>query len=545
MKKIIFLALGCSLLFAPSCKDFLEKNPTASPSEAIFWQSKNDFDQALTAIYTGIRGGISYNQALTTGYISSYLSFWDNMSDNSLEANTNVSGASVVLQDLITPSNYPSFGDIYGHCYSNIARINIYLDRLDQFIEDKTNADYKQLRGEAVGLRGLLYYYLYVCFGEVPVTKEATTVETMYKDKSDREAVYKAVIDDFNEAAALLGTSDTYSNKPGRMTGAAATAFCARTMLYHAYDDKGVANKTEMAEILAKLNTITASYSLATDVLDNFHTSAQSNCPEIMFSLRYLKPTMRNQIDYLVGDQKAMLPTRDLVYDFPMADGNTAFDPTTVPNIDKMYDKSISDADRLTIYNAIFANRDKRLAKFITHNDVFDFSAYLADANKVTSGNKSATYFDVFKLVTPISNDEGGWNQGYDWQGDQDAVLLRWAHVLLMKAEAAFESGDPDAAKNYINQMRAGYGIPALTNIDRDILRREIRIETCFEGLRYFDMKRWRILGKMNGKVQDPSQPDAPKVIVNPAHFDWPLPQDQIEIYEANGYKLTQNPNYN
>ncbi len=112
MKKIIFLALGCSLLFAPSCKDFLEKNPTASPSEAIFWQSKNDFDQALTAIYTGIRGGISYNQALTTGYISSYLSFWDNMSDNSLEANTNVSGASVVLQDLITPSNYPSFGDI-------------------------------------------------------------------------------------------------------------------------------------------------------------------------------------------------------------------------------------------------------------------------------------------------------------------------------------------------------------------------------------------------------------------------------------------------
>ncbi len=69
------------------------------------------------------------------------------------------------------PVQLPSFGDIYGHCYSNIARINIYLDRLDQFIEDKTNADYKQLRGEAVGLRGLLYYYLYVCFGEVPVTK--------------------------------------------------------------------------------------------------------------------------------------------------------------------------------------------------------------------------------------------------------------------------------------------------------------------------------------------------------------------------------------
>ncbi len=92
----------------------------------------------------------------------------------------------------------------------------------------------------------------------------------MYKDKSDREAVYKAVIDDFNEAAALFWVlSDTYSEQTrSHDRRAAATAFCARTMLYHAYDDKGVANKTEMAEILAKLNTITASCSLATDVLD-------------------------------------------------------------------------------------------------------------------------------------------------------------------------------------------------------------------------------------------------------------------------------------
>ncbi|MDE6482491.1 MAG: RagB/SusD family nutrient uptake outer membrane protein [Rikenellaceae bacterium] len=546
MKKLIFLALGCSLLFAPSCKDFLEKNPTASPSEAIFWQSKNDFDQALTAIYTGVRGGISFKQSLTTGYISSYISFWDNMSDNSIEANTNVSGASVVLTDQITPTYFPTFGGIYSYCYSNIARINIFLSRLDEYFEDKTDESYIQLKGEAVGLRGLLYYYLYVCFGEVPVTKEAPVVENMYVDKSDREAVYKAVVEDFNEAATLLGTNETYMNRPGRMTGAAATAFCARTMLYHAYDDKGVAKKAEMEEVLTKLNTITAPYSLATDVLDNFHSSKQSACPEIMFSLRYLKPTMRNQIDYLVGDQKAILPTRDLVYDFPMADGNTAFDPSTVANIDKMYDKTITEAERLAIYDAIFANRDPRLAKFITHNDVYDFSAYLPDnvANAVTSGNNSATYFDVFKLVTPIDNAEGGWNQGYDWQGDQDAVLLRWAHVLLMKAEAAFESGDETGAKNYINEMRRGYGIPELTSIDRDILRREIRIETCFEGLRYFDMKRWRILDKMNGKVQDPSMPNVSKVIVNPAHFDWPIPQDQIDVYEDNGHTLTQNPNY-
>ncbi|MDE7134779.1 MAG: RagB/SusD family nutrient uptake outer membrane protein, partial [Rikenellaceae bacterium] len=70
------------------------------------------------------------------------------------------------------------------------------------------------------------------------------------------------------------------------------------------------------------------------------------------------------------------------------------------------------------------------------------------------------------------------------------------------------------------------------------------RIETCFEGLRYFDMKRWRILDKMNGKIHDPSMPSSFKVVVNPAHFDWPLPQSEILKARENGVDLKQNPGY-
>lgn len=581
MKKIIFLALGCSLLFTPSCKDFLQKDPTGSPSEAIFWQTKEDFNLALTAVYRDMLGSISSNQSGPQAYnnfLSTYYANWDNLTDNAV-SKISYDNAENIVRDLISPSDLGGLADIYGGCYSKIARINIFIDKLDSFFTDNNeDADYKHMKGEALALRGMYYHYLYTCYGAVPVVKYAVNVDDMFEDVSPKEKVYEAAIEDFDAAIAILGLTETYMSKPGRMTGAAAVAFRARTKLYHAYNDQGVADKTQMATILSELNAIPAgSYQVEADPLTNFHTGTQSASKEIMFSARFLKPTMRNQIDLFVGNWKSIQPTRDLVYAFPMADGNTPYTPD--PTIEaEMYpdpevrEKAIEELrkklkgegkseediekavkefnkqedDKLAaIYDKIFVGRDMRLSKFIAHNDRYNFTGYVAGAVTFEDGEKSSTKFNVNKLLTPIDGTkEKSWNNGYEWQGDQDVVLMRWGQVLLMKAEAAFESGDENAAKGYINELRAPRNIPALNNIDRDILRNEIRIETCFEGQRYFDMKRWRILGTMNGKLQDPSQKGGYDVVINPAHFDWPIPQGQIDIYENNGHVLTQNPNY-
>ncbi len=581
MKKILFLVLGCSLLFAPSCEDFLQKNDPTNPTETTFWQSKNDFDMALTAIYARIRGGIYYAQTAypSQNLLSTYLSFFDNFSDNAVSNSVTTDGSEAVLQDAISPSNMPGMtNDAYGYSYTCIERINIFLDKLEVFYSDKNNADYKQFKGEALALRGIMYHYLYVCYGEVPVVKEALTIETMYKEKSSREDVYKAVIADFTDAIACLKAGETYSAKPGRITHDATIAFRARTRLYHAYDASGKANTAEMTDILAELETIKATYTMSKDLLANFHSGSQANSPEIMFSLRFLKPSYRNQIDLFVGNWKTICPTRDLVYAFPMADGTKYTPDPTVeaamyPDMeaqskemdalreqlkkqglkDEEIEKKVAEELKkrsqalYAVYEKIFENRDPRLAKSIAHNNVYDFTGYLANADSVVNGETSLTYFNVYKLVTPITNkvsSAGGWNQGYGWQGDQDVVLMRWGHVLLMKAEAAFESGNTADAIKYINELRTPRGIVAITDLDRDALRNEIRIETCFEGLRYFDMKRWRILDKMNGKVKDPSLPKSYKVVINPAHFDWPIPQSEILKARENGVDLKQNPGY-
>ena len=111
-----------------------------------------------------------------------------------------------------------------------------------------------------------------------------------------------------------------------------------------------------------------------------------------------------------------------------------------------------------------------------------------------------------------------------------------------MKAEAAFESGNTTAAEGYIKELRDRYNMPAISGLTQEQLRNEIRIETCFEGQRYFDMKRWRILKDMNGKKQDPHS--SITVVVNPNHFDWPIPWTEIEQAENNGVNLVQNPGY-
>ncbi len=578
MKKILFFALGLSLL-APSCKDFLQKDNPYRPTDAIFWQSKADFNMALAAIYGQMRGPIYYTQqnSITGNFMSTFASWYDNFTDNSI-TNSAQDGTKSYLAGNVTPESMPGLVGIYNALYERIARINIFLGKLDEYYTDKNDADYKQFKGEVLALRAINYHYLYIYYGDVPIVQEALSLDNMYREKSDREDVYKAIIKDFDDAIALLPETQTYMQNPGHMTCAAAIGFRARTKLYHVYDENGEPKSTaEMTEILNELKQIKADYTLAEDVLENFISDKQENCPEIMFSLKFLKPDMRNQMDLFVGAWKRVQPTRDLVYAFPNADGSEYEGKKEIE--DNMYpdeealekerknirenlknqgktDKEIEEAikkfdqqkeDELKAVCAeIFENRDPRLYKFIVPSGEYNFAEYFdpGKSKSFTDGNQSTTRFAVRKIVTPLDGIENkSWDDGFTWQSDQDMVLMRYTHILLMMAEAAYESGAVTEAEDYINQLRDRVGMVKITGLDRKKLHNEIRIETCFEGLRYADLKRWRELGKMNGKAHDPSVPKE-VVVISSDHFDWPIPYDEIRKAKDQGVTLTQNPGY-
>ena len=75
--------------------------------------------------------------------------------------------------------------------------------------------------------------------------------------------------------------------------------------------------------------------------------------------------------------------------------------------------------------------------------------------------------------------------------------IFRYAEILLNAAEALNEAKGPEAAYDYVNQVRARVGMPAYKGMTKEQLRERIRnerrIELAFEDHRFFDERRWKL----------------------------------------------------
>lgn len=152
-------------------------------------------------------------------------------------------------------------------------------------------------------------------------------------------------------------------------------------------------------------------------------------------------------------------------------------------------------------------------------------------------------------------------------QVERPAMLIRVAEVYLNYVEALneYQPGHPDILL-YLNKIRERGGIaPLVDGLDQNEMRRQIRlerqIELCFEGQRYFDVRRWKTAenpnsgdyqgGAMYGMNMDKGetfedQSFYERVVATRRtnwerrNYFWPIPQADLERNTA----LTQNPGY-
>jgi len=82
-------------------------------------------------------------------------------------------------------------------------------------------------------------------------------------------------------------------------------------------------------------------------------------------------------------------------------------------------------------------------------------------------------------------------------RSEQSWIDLRYAEILLNRAEAAFELGETGDALTCINQLRDRAGATPLSNVTMDQIRNERAMELAFENQYYWDLKRWRIADKV------------------------------------------------
>ena len=478
MKKLL-LIICCLPLFWGCAK--LDLNPLSEGSSENWFSDETELQLSLNDFYR------EYLWAQENNYET------ERMTDNwSQRQAVNAYAAGTVT------SEWAFSGDVWANTYKGIARANTILNNLDKAAPNIGAEKLKQLAAEAYFFRAVLYGRLIFHYGDVPYYTNDLSIEDAFKlGRTSKETILKEVYKDFDMAIASLPV--TYGNGQKRATKGAALAFKARTALY--MGDYIIARDAAQACMDLKTYTLHADYG-------QYFLSSTRNSSETIFALprsAALGSTWAttNFFPRTAGGSAVAQPSWELFSSFPCTDG--------LP------------IDESPLYNPRkpFVNRDPRCATTIVEFGT-EFLGYIYDPNPYTTtvlktgtstrvsnkDNRAVDQFASYNGLTLKKGVDADWAD--DLKTDFDIIIMRYADVLLMYAEAKMELKEIDqAALKAINTVRArayhanvdaASSYPAITTTDqttlRRIIRNERRIEFGWENRRYDDLIRWKLADK-------------------------------------------------
>jgi hypothetical protein len=482
MKKIVVTAIFIASFLA-SCVD-LNVAPSSSIDKDRFYQTEEDALAAVNGIYAILVADGFY------GLYSNLSIYMGDLTTDLVKAGANTNSAHIrELSNLnVQPSNAFVIS-AWQNSYITINRANVIIDKLtDSDIPEETK---NRLINESKFLRALSYFNLVRWFGAIPLVLHEGEGEG--EPRTPVDEVYAQIVKDFEDASQL--PYDEARHKEGRPTGGSALATLSKVYLTWAQTDspEGKAKSAEFyqkavayADNVIQLNT----YTLLENVLDLFSTN-KKNGPEHIFSVQHAN---YNNV------------TGHCTFAMTWSDS----EPVLIVNDLKFYEQ-IDDADQRK--RGAFA---KELWNPGT-NAYFTF--------KVPLFRK---YIDTINYA---ANPFAGQNT--------NNVYIRYAEVLLLKAEALNELNGPTAeAYEAINQVRRrAYRQPLnapsaydLTGLSKEQFREKLQaerwLEFVLEGNYWFDLVRWRKLVQTIKK--NTNETDLKHQNVSAKHYLYPLPLDEI-----------------
>ena len=192
-------------------------------------------------------------------------------------------GADVFWNNYQIPATFLGLNTLWNQFYIGIARANYALPVVAKAkssgVLDAALAD--RLAGEAYFLRGSMYYYLAACFGGVPL--ELNPVTDGLTPRSSRDSVFKQIVLDMQKAETLLLSKTALSAADlGRATKGAAYAYEGAAQMWL---------KNYGAALTAFNNPeLTGNYHLLSNFADVHEYNRQNNDESIFEVQFYLKP---------------------------------------------------------------------------------------------------------------------------------------------------------------------------------------------------------------------------------------------------------------
>lgn len=490
-KLILSLAVAACGLTAVSCSDFLELSDPSSVTTPSYWKTKADAEAALVGCYNVLlEQGLYYNyynsadpralEAFGTFNGDSGWWFW-----SPAENNLYWGGLSATC-DLVKL--------VWDNCYKGIARCNDLLANVPEMDEESiSKEDAARIMGEARFLRAFYYYYLTQYFRDVPLSTEPTS--TGYIPVSKKEKVIDFITGDLREVVENGDLpSSVASSERGRATAGAAWGLLCRIYLYN----ERWQDAADAADKVMGLG-----YSLEPDYLTLFSEQGNTS-PEIIFSVRF---------------NQSADPTHNLTCGFLSTrnqEEHVSFMTVTNNMLSEYYDIDGKPVAESSYSSEELNNGEKRDPRYRYCFEGFK-SSWVSD-----------DWINWEEVTTAYINKYQCWTEN-KWKDDQDYYIIRYADILLMKAEAlCMMNGSQTEIEGLINQVRDRKSV-SMPHVSAEeiayhgsmlnLIKHERRVEFAFEGLYYADLKRWGDYEKL--REYNYVGADRCKV--------WPIPQSELD----------------
>lgn len=384
----------------------------------------------------------------------------------------------------------PSFEGLWGANYKGVAYANTGINIVTDPVNGAGEEEIDALVSEFRFFRAYHYWSLVRIFGGVPIVTEDTDPndeETLLTRRS-KEEVYEFIVADLENAAEGLPLTPP---ETGRVSSGTAKTLLAKVEMY----------RGNWQEVLKLTNEVIASgqYALHPNYEELWRIQNE-NTVESIFEVQG-SASENLAINNFSASQSVRgqwgwgfnTPSESLDNAYRAQNDNIRREATIIYRGETMYD------------NDLYRNDE--------------------NVSAVVSEDAPNPRYSEKMYSSPLSVN----------RAEQNMIVLRYADVLLMNAEANNELGNSGEALNKLNQVRSRVELPAVTTAGQAELRKTIwkerRLEFGMEFDRYFDVVRQ---GR-GTEVFGPLGFQANK------HEVFPIPQEQINL---SGGLLEQNTGY-
>ena len=469
---------ACMLLLA-GCVE-LDVVPTNKYTDATHWTSPEKAASLLNMAYRQMNdvGRIFRDERLSDNLYNSY-----GNDDIRVTANGQAT------------SSTEMFNGLWIDMYGGIKTTHTFLANVDR-VEGMDEALRTRMKAEARFIRAFMYFQLTNWFGDVPFFTEDINLEIATNiSPTSQAAIVEWIHTELEEVAEILPTRTEYADADrGRITAGAAVAFNARVALnfndwerVKTYTEKLMANEygtyslfPNYQELFFYVNQYNSEI-----VLDIQYATGQRTWSEISTYV----PFGLLEVQYVLAS-----PTQDLVDTYLMLDGSK-WEEGKDPYADR--DPRLD----MTIVRqgSTITHKEDPTKSYTVNVDPNDTDNDTKDKIGRENGTRTGYFYRKFYDPNPAA-----WTGGKSWNCNINFVVLRWADVLLMHAEAMNALNQMDAAvwDKTIKPIRQRAGFTAAQALDfpggnqatlEPIIRDERRVELALEGTRIYDIRRWRI----------------------------------------------------